>query len=256
MKARPIIIQTSYREVFHQLEDAILRGELKINEPLPTEAELCDMFRVKRSTVREGIRLLEQSGLVTRNSARRLVVTAPDPSRSSENIIRSVTLNNITLEELWRVQRELEALAGRLASDSISKPLLDELAANIEQTRAARDDPKTIVHIDMEFHRLIAQAANNRALTLARDPLGLLLYASSDFVITRLAQSTGRLIAAHQRIYDAIAANDPENAARWMLKHMDDFKRGCIMAGAVFDAPVLDFVDPDALAGITESLRK
>lgn len=122
--------------------------------------------------------------------------------------------------------------------------------------RRGPDDPKTIVHIDMEFHRLIAQAANNRALTLARDPLGLLLYASSDFVITRLAQSTERLIAAHQRIYDAIAANDPDSAARWMLKHLDDFKRGCIMAGAVFDAPVLDCVDPDALAGITESLRK
>ncbi len=117
MKARPIVVQTSYREVFNQLEDAILRGELKIDEPLPTEAELCDILQVKRSTVREGIRLLEQSGLVTRNSARRLVVSAPDASRSSENIIRSVTLNKVTLEELWRVQRELEALASRLACD-------------------------------------------------------------------------------------------------------------------------------------------
>lgn len=256
MKARPIVIQTSYQEVFHQLEDAILRGELQLNEPLPTEAELCDMFRVKRSTVREGIRLLEQSGLATRNSARRLVVSAPDPGRSSENIIRSVTLNKVTLEELWRVQRELEALACRLTCDSITKPLLDEIAENIQQTRDARENPKAIVRIDMEFHRLIAHASNNRALTLARDPLGLLLYASSDFVITRLAQSTDRLIAAHQRIYDAIAANDPESAAKWMLKHMDDFKRGCIMAGAVFDDPILDFVDHDALAGLTESLRK
>jgi DNA-binding FadR family transcriptional regulator len=256
MKARPIVVQTSYREVFNQLEDAILRGELKIDEPLPTEAELCDILQVKRSTVREGIRLLEQSGLVTRNSARRLVVSAPDASRSSENIIRSVTLNKVTREELWRVQRELEALASRLACDNISKPLLEALADNIEQTRVSRDDPKTIVKIDMEFHRLIAHASNNRALTLARDPLGLLLYASSDFVITRLAQSTDRLIAAHQRIYDSIAANDPENAAKWMLKHMDDFKRGCIMAGAVFDDPILDFVDIDVLSGLTEALRK
>ncbi len=38
--------------------------------------------------------------------------------------------------------------------------------------------------------------------------------------------------------------------------HMDDFKRGCIMAGAVFDDPILDFVDIEVLTGLTEALRK
>jgi hypothetical protein len=37
---------------------------------------------------------------------------------------------------------------------------------------------------------------------------------------------------------------------------MDDFKRGCIMAGAVFDDPILDFVDIDVLSDLTEALRK
>lgn len=256
MKAEPIVVQTSYQEVFRQLEAAILRGDLKMNEPIPTEAELCDLFQVKRSSVREGIRLLEQSGLVVRNPARRLVVTAPDPSRSSENIIRSVTLNNVTLEELWRVQRELEALASRLAAETAPPALLERIRQNIEETRANRDDPKTIVKLDMEFHRLVTDAAGNRALTLARDPLGVLLYASSDFVITRLEQSSERLIAAHQRIYDAIAANEADQAAQWMLKHMDDFKRGCIMAGANFDDPISDFVDPEFLTDLRQVLRR
>ena len=252
MKAQPIIVQTSYREVFRQMEGAILRGELAMNEPIPTEAELCDLFQVKRSTVREGIRLLEQSGLVTRNRARRLVVTAPDAGRSSQNIIRSVALNGVTLEELWRVERELEALASRLASDVIAKPLLERLQANVAETKERRDDAKAIVRLDMEFHQLIADASANRALTMARDPLGVLLYASSDFVITRLQQSTERLIAAHQRICDAIAAGEADEAATWMLKHMDDFKRGCIMAGANFDDPITDFVDADVIVGLTE----
>ncbi len=255
LKSRPIVISTSYQEVFRQMEDAILRGELAIGEPIPTEAALCDMFQVKRSTVREGIRQLEQSGLVTRNAARRLVVTAPDANRSSENVIRSVTLNQVTLEELWRVERELESLSCRLACENITPAGLAQIADNIKASRENRGDAKAVIRLDMDFHRLVAEAADNQALKIARDPLGILLYASTDFVITRLAQSTERMIAAHQRIHDAIADNDPERATIWMIKHLDDFKRGCIMAGANFDDPIADFVDHDTLANLMQHNR-
>lgn len=248
LKVEPIIINTSYQAVFRQLESAILRGDLAMGEPIPTEAGLCDMFHVKRTTVREGIRLLEQSGLVTRGSGRRLIVSAPDARRSSENFIRAATLNRVTLQDLWQVERELEALACRLACEVITPAQLDQLAENIAQTEQHRSDAKAVIRLDMEFHRLITDAAGNRALTVARDPLGILLYASTDFVVTRLEQSTERMIAAHQRVYDAIRANDPEQAVIWMTKHMDDFKRGCIMAGANFDDPIADFVDHDTLA--------
>jgi len=248
LKAEPIVVNTSYQAVFRQLEAAILRGELAIGEAIPTEADLCDMFHVKRTTVREGIRLLEQSGLVTRGSGRRLIVSAPDAGRSSENFIRSATLNRVTLQDLWQVERELEALACRLACATISPPQLEQLAENIAKMELHRQESKVIIRLDMEFHRLITEAAGNRALTLARDPLGILLYASTDFVVTRLEQSSERMLAAHQQVYEAISANNPEGAVIWMTKHMDDFKRGCIMAGADFDEPIADFVDHDTLA--------
>jgi len=237
------------------MEDAILRGEIVIGAAIPTEAALCEMFQVKRSTVREGIRQLEQSGLVTRNAARRLVVTAPDANRSSENVIRSVTLNQVTLEELWRVERELETLSCRLACENITPAGLTQLARNIEETRDNRGDARAVIRLDMDFHRLVAEAADNQALKIARDPLGILLYASTDFVITRLSQSTDRMIAAHRRIHQAIADNDPEQAAIWMAKHLDDFKRGCIMAGANFDDPIAEFVDHDTLATLMRHNR-
>lgn len=250
------MVQPSYMEVYRQLEAAIMRGDLAIDEPLPTEAKLCAMFNVKRSTVREGIRLLEQSGLVRRGNARRLIVSAPDAESSSANVIRSVALNRVTLEELWRVERELDELAARLACLEISDDLLRQLQENLAATRAERGNVKAIVKLDMEFHRLIAQAANNRALAMARDPLGILLYASTDFVITRLHQATDRLIIAHQHIVDAIAAKNTEQASIWTYKHLDDFKRGCIMAGANFDDPIGDFVDSEVLIGMTDNQRR
>ncbi len=250
MQLHRINIATSYQEVFQQLERAILQGNIKIGEPIPTEAELCRMFGVKRSSVREGIRLLEQSGLVARGAARRLIVTAPATGRTSENFIRSATLNSVTLEELWRVERELEALACRLACEVAQPEHLDRLATNIKETRQSAGDPKATTRLDMEFHRLLSQAAGNRALTIARDPLGILLYASTDFLIARLDQSTGRLITAHKNILAAIRAKDVDQAVLWMTRHMDDFKRGCVMSGADFDQPISDFVDHETLAAL------
>ena len=61
----------AYRRVAQAIERDIISGRLKAGEPLGTEAALVEQFGVNRSTVREGIRLLEHAGLVRRDSSRR-----------------------------------------------------------------------------------------------------------------------------------------------------------------------------------------
>lgn len=49
-----------------ELRQAIARGTFRPGSKLPTEAELCEMLGVSRTTVREALRVLEDNGLVTR----------------------------------------------------------------------------------------------------------------------------------------------------------------------------------------------
>jgi GntR family transcriptional regulator len=49
-----------------KLREAITRGTFRPGTQLPTEAELCEMLGVSRTTVREALRVLEENGLVTR----------------------------------------------------------------------------------------------------------------------------------------------------------------------------------------------
>jgi GntR family transcriptional regulator len=49
-----------------ELRKAILTGEFQPGSQLPTEAELIDMLKVSRTTVREALRSLENEGLVLR----------------------------------------------------------------------------------------------------------------------------------------------------------------------------------------------
>src|SRR5437773_5296000 len=54
----------AYQLVADAIEREILARRIRPGEPIGTEAQLVKQFGVNRSTVREGIRLLEQSGLI------------------------------------------------------------------------------------------------------------------------------------------------------------------------------------------------
>lgn len=67
----------AYQLVFDAIETQIVSGALVVGDQLPSETELARQFGVNRSTVREGIRLLEHSGFVAREGSKRLLVTLP-----------------------------------------------------------------------------------------------------------------------------------------------------------------------------------
>ncbi|MFZ1831911.1 MAG: winged helix-turn-helix domain-containing protein, partial [Pseudomonadales bacterium] len=59
----PLKRPPAYQVVSEKMREAILAGRIQAGDLLPTETELAEQFGVTRSTVREAIRLLEQSGL-------------------------------------------------------------------------------------------------------------------------------------------------------------------------------------------------
>src|SRR6185436_13334993 len=110
IKARP-----AYELVAEAIERKILAGRLKPGDPVGTESELVKQFGVNRSTVREGIRLLEQSGLTS---------------------------------------RALEPAAVDQAMDNATDADLALLASNVEKTRKVAHDPAAVAELDGEFHKL------------------------------------------------------------------------------------------------------
>ena len=55
-----------YQIVAESLIAAIQRGDYPVGSELPSEAELCAQFNVSRNTVREAVRLIEQTRMVSR----------------------------------------------------------------------------------------------------------------------------------------------------------------------------------------------
>ncbi|RCK72515.1 MAG: Transcriptional regulator in cluster with Zn-dependent hydrolase [Anaerolineae bacterium] len=108
--------------------DAIRQGQYKPGSQLPSEAELINMLRVSRSTLREALRLLEEQGLIIRKrglgtfvSTRSIVKDLSQNFGITEMISQAGLLPG-TLNESIRLEKVDKTIAERLhltAGDSV-----------------------------------------------------------------------------------------------------------------------------------------
>lgn len=230
----------AYRALAEAVIAQILDGRLREGDAIPTEARMCEMFGVNRSTVREGIRVLEESNLVRREHARRMVVSRPSHEEIGSQIERAMLLHQITFDELWEAMQVLEPALAGMAAQRRSPALSARLEENLRRTDAAIAVGGSLVALDVEFHALIAEMSSNRALQMARDPISRLFYPSFQRVMKRVPVAGHRLIGAHRAIAASILGGDVADAQEWMRKHILDFKRGLEIAEVDGRSPVED----------------
>jgi DNA-binding FadR family transcriptional regulator len=227
----------AYQLVEESIRAMIMGGELSPGDLLPPETELAVQLAVTRPTVREAFRSLEGAGLLKRGPRRRMVVTAPSPRIVHNAMHEAIMLHGITYRELWEINMALEPAVAGLAASKISPEQLEEIAANLARTAECLNDPDKLVACDVEFHELIAKAADNHAILLAREPLGELFFPAYGTVIRNIGPGE-RLFEAHTKIFQALKRGNEKQAQNWMIKHIRDFRRGCELAGLNIDAPV------------------
>ena len=231
-------VPSAYQVVSRELRRSIVAGELKPGDQLPSEAALAEQFGVNRSTVREGIRQLENDGFVRREGRKRLAVSVPTSSDLAPRASRALVMHQVTFRELWEVARVLEPACASLAALNRTAEQLATLHDIMSRTRYAIDNASWSTRLDTEFHAAVAEGTLNRAFLLSREPVGLLLYPAFETLHPLLPQALGRMLYAHERIAAAIVAGDAAEAELWMRKHIVDFRRGWEMAHLSMDAPV------------------
>ena len=228
--------QPAYKQIADKLQRAVMDKHLKPGDLLPIETELAIQFGVNRSTIREGIRHLEQTGLVERKG-KRLIVSRPGVDQVGDQVSRVLVAHDVTFRELWETQMPLELLAARLAAGKTDPAMIARLERNLEATALLSCGDLAIVELDLEFHALIAEASGNKALLMAREALARLFFPA--FKIGMFPQTAAsRLLEAHTHIVNAIKLGDEDRAVDWMHKHIVDFRRGYELAGRDLDSPV------------------
>jgi DNA-binding FadR family transcriptional regulator len=228
----------AYQQVAEAIEREIVAGHIRPGDPLGTEAELVKQFGVNRSTVREGIRLLEQGGLLRRDSSRRLWVGLPHYERLATRMSRALVLQEVTFRELYEAAMPIQIATIEAAVERATPELIAALEDNIARTERALRDSAEVAELDGEFHGLIGKASGNRVLQLAREPSESLVVETTELILAKVKEGAPRLLHAHRMYVDALKRRDKEAGRLWVRRHLDDWRKGFERAGRDLDQPI------------------
>ena len=188
-------------EISRLIEAGALSPGMWVNE-----AELAARLGVSRAPVREACRGLEQTGLL------QFVV-----NRGA--FVREI--DRMEAGELYDLRAALFGLAGRTLAAKVTQEDLAALRAllGLMADAAERGDLAAYYPLNLDFHRALLERAGNRRLIDTYQGFIRQLH-----LFRRNALVTGEQMsvsnAEHQAIYDALAARDPDAAARVMEAHV------------------------------------
>ena len=231
--------QPAYMRVSSVIEEQIRKGRLKEGDLLPTESDMCEQFGVTRSTVREGIRRLEQSGLVARGAGKRMVVTHPKTTDVARAASRGLSLNGATFREVYEALEATYPSIARIAAERMTEETLAELEAIQVKIENGGPSTKDLVSDATLFIEVMTWSVNNRVLMTIVEALNMMSGESLRRVLDKVPGTRERIARAQARILKAFRARDPENAALGISKQIADLKRAYEQAGIDLDDPVI-----------------
>ncbi len=149
-------------QVAGKLQEQISLGRYKVNEKLPIEPELMKMFGVGRSTVREAVKILVNSGLLrVQQGAGTFVADATVGKEPFDQRLKRA--NNTDLNE---VRELIEMKIAEKAAQNRSDKDVEEISKHLHNRKEAAEKGlmKECIEADINFHIAIAQASKNEIL--------------------------------------------------------------------------------------------
>lgn len=205
-----------------QLEQLIRDGQYLVGSKLPPERELAEQLGVARSTIREGLRILESSGFVRIVHGVGALVEADTPR--SNMLEELLSASGTTVRELFEVREALESKAAELAARRRSDADLSKMRALLEEAGQADIGNERFIELDALFHASVARATANRLMATIFDNIGSAFTEYSQRVID-LPGRRARAHVGHERIYECIASQDGSAAREAALTHLRDVER-------------------------------
>lgn len=169
------------------------------------ETRLAKELDVSQAPVREAMLELATMGLL-------------EERPYSGTYVRNFTIAEI--EDIFNTRAFIEEYAAKRAAKQVTEEQLAEMEAVLDEMDRNRE-LTAFVHLDVEFHGLVMDAAGSPALKRAWTLLRMAEWTYLCAAIT--AFSLDELIAQHRKIYQYLKAHEEASAGAYMFLHLKGF---------------------------------
>ena len=217
----------AFEKIVDQIKDALLKGELKEGDKLPSENEMGHLFGVSRHVVREALRILELSGLVIIRHGSRggafVQEVINNPQQLKDYFSDHLRLGNIDIKQLTEARYWIEStiidIVGSKGEKKDFKILGNSINKAEQLLREGKENEK--IYENFNFHILLAKISRNSILI---DNVSAILELMSYIVVKvrptrRITENT---FEAHKKILRYIESGDLEEAKQVNKVHIND----------------------------------
>jgi DNA-binding FadR family transcriptional regulator len=209
--------------IVHHLGTAIVTGDHKPGDVLPSEIESCSSLNVSRGAYREAVRMLVAKGLV---NSRPRIGTVVQPRRSWNLLDPDVLTWTFSGEpdiavvrSLFELRVMVEPWAAMIAAERRTKHDVKAMRNALAAMSRHGLDHASGQAADCDFHHAILKATGNDYLAVLSSSIGAAVTMTTQFKQRSRALPRDP-IPAHRRVLNAIAARNATAAAaamRWLV---------------------------------------
>lgn len=196
-------------EVAARLHEQILSARYKVGDQLPVEPELMQQFGVGRSSIREAIKLLVNSGLLRVQQG--VGTFVEDNSGVGEPLAQRLKRSDV--KDINEVRQLLEMkIAEKAAANRTAKDVKKmQRYFDARQKAATHNDVAGSVEADIHFHNAIAEASGNEVLADLYKSFSTRM--KHDF-LSRFSDTTAFIetMQLHRELLKSIVDKDPKRA--------------------------------------------
>ncbi len=222
----PVSRTTLSEQVAKRLAARITAGDWQPGAKLPSEAELCKVFHVGRSSLREALTSLAFIGMIrVRAGGGSYVAEQPSAYFTSAWLNSGLLTSAKALGEFVEARLILETELAGLCAERVAPEELLEMEMLVERMRLSLHDSEEFSKFDLSFHLTMGTAAKNEIFS---NIVSSVREQTMDLISKSLLLDEGReqALIQHTKILDAIRQRSPAKAREAMRHHLQSFQRG------------------------------
>ncbi len=216
-------------QIVQQIRSAILSGELKPGQALPHEQDLMAQLGVSKHTLREALRTLEGMGFLSikRGAGGGPVVSEIDWATARDFFASFLYFQKFTRSDIFEVRVLLEPYIAYHAAKKMTDDFFAQLQDIHSRCLEAFDTKEDALLYETEvlFHVLLAKIVGNPILWVTQDFVNNML-TDAKHRIKPSREFTAQVLAAHERILEALKNRDADAAFAAMHDHIVEVEEG------------------------------